>query len=100
MINRYGSEQQKRDWLPALCSMDALASYCLTEPNAGSDAASLALKAERRGDDYVLSGAKAFISGAGSSGVYLVMSRTDGPGAAGWVVFFYIKKCARFLLLK
>ena len=63
--------------------MDLIASYCLTEPGAGSDAASLKTSARREGDDYVLNGAKAFISGAGTSDVYVVMARTGGEGAGG-----------------
>jgi isobutyryl-CoA dehydrogenase len=78
MINKYGTEEQKRAWLPAMCAMESLGSYCLTEPNAGSDAGALSLRAERRGDEFVLTGSKAFVSGAGASGLYLVMSRTGG----------------------
>ena len=63
--------------------MELIASYCLTEPGAGSDAASLKTSARREGDDYVLNGAKAFISGAGTSDVYVVMARTGGEGAGG-----------------
>src|SRR3546814_6088068 len=63
--------------------MEHLASYCLTEPGSGSDAASLKTRAERDGDHYVLNGSKAFISGGGASDLYLVMCRTGGPGAEG-----------------
>ena len=63
--------------------MDLIASYCLTEPGAGSDAASLKTSARREGDDYVLNGTKAFISGAGTSDLYVVMARTGGEGAGG-----------------
>jgi len=83
MIDRFGSEAQRRAFLPKLMTMDHLASYCLTEPDAGSDAASLKTRAERDGDDYVLNGAKAFISGAGASEIYVVMCRTGGEGADG-----------------
>ncbi|WP_329568069.1 acyl-CoA dehydrogenase family protein [Streptomyces sp. NBC_01361] len=89
MIDRYGSDAQRARWLPALCSMDALGSYCLTEPGAGSDAAALRTRAVRDGDHYVLSGVKQFISGAGTSQVYIVMARTgeDGPrGISAFVV--------------
>ena len=81
MIDRYGSEQQRRRWVPNLASMDYLASYCLTEPGAGSDAAALRTRAALDGDEYVLNGAKQFISGAGVSDVYVIMARTgeDGP---------------------
>lgn len=82
MVDNFGNDEQKAHWLPKLCSMDWLASYCLTEANAGSDAAALRTRAVRDGDSYVLNGAKQFISGAGSSDLYLVMARTgeDGPG--------------------
>ncbi|WP_042702821.1 isobutyryl-CoA dehydrogenase [Azospirillum sp. B506] len=82
MLDNFGSDAQKAQWLPKLCTMDWLASYCLTEANAGSDAAALRTRAVRDGDSYVLNGAKQFISGAGSSDLYLVMARTgeDGPG--------------------
>ncbi|MFC7930235.1 acyl-CoA dehydrogenase family protein [Streptomyces cinereoruber] len=82
MINRYGDDAQRGRWLPDLCSADRLGSYCLTEPGAGSDAAALRTRAERVGDDYVLTGVKQFVSGAGASDVYVVMARTgaDGPG--------------------
>ncbi len=82
MVDNFGSDEQKAHWLPKLCTMEWLASYCLTEANAGSDAAALRTRAVRDGDGYILNGAKQFISGAGSSDLYLVMARTgeDGPG--------------------
>jgi len=83
MIDRFGTEEQRRRLLPDLVSMQRFASYCLTEPGSGSDAASLSLRAERKGDSFVLNGSKAFISGAGRSSVYLVMSRTGNPGPNG-----------------
>ena len=83
MIDAYGSDEQRRKWLPALCKMELFASYCLTEPAAGSDAAALQTRAVRDGDCYVLNGQKLFISGAGASGVYIVMARTGGEGASG-----------------
>ena len=83
MIDQFGTEGQRQKWLPRLCSMDLIASYCLTEPGAGSDAAALATKAELDGDHYVLNGSKAFISGAGHSDLYVVMVRTGGPGPKG-----------------
>jgi alkylation response protein AidB-like acyl-CoA dehydrogenase len=91
MIDRYGSADQRQHWLPRLTAMDALASYCLTEPGAGSDAASLRCRAVRDGDQYVLSGQKQFISGAGSSDVYLVMARTGEDGPRG-ISTFIIEK--------
>ena len=83
MIDRYGSDEQRRRFLPQLCTMEHLASYCLTEPGAGSDAAALKTKAVLDGDHYVLDGQKQFISGAGVSDVYVVMARTGEPGPAG-----------------
>jgi alkylation response protein AidB-like acyl-CoA dehydrogenase len=83
MIDAYGSDEQRRRWLPALCKMELFASYCLTEPAAGSDAAALQTRAVRDGDCYALNGQKLFISGAGASGVYIVMARTGGEGANG-----------------
>lgn len=87
MIDRFGSDEQRRQWLPGLCEMHDLGSYCLTEPGSGSDAAALATRADRDGDEYVLNGVKQFISGAGATGVYLVMARTGGPGARGISAF-------------
>jgi len=83
MIDAYGGEEQRRRLLPKLCSMQHFASYCLTEPNSGSDAASLATRAERDGDTYVLDGTKAFISGGGVSDIYVVMARTGEAGPRG-----------------
>jgi alkylation response protein AidB-like acyl-CoA dehydrogenase len=81
MIDAYGSDEQRRQWLPGLVTMERLASYCLTEPGSGSDAAALKTRAMRDGDRYVLNGAKQFISGAGAADLYVVMVRTgeDGP---------------------
>ncbi|PKP77613.1 MAG: acyl-CoA dehydrogenase [Alphaproteobacteria bacterium HGW-Alphaproteobacteria-3] len=83
MIDRYGTEEQRQRWLPKLTPMDLIASYCLTEPSSGSDAASLKTRAVRDGDQYVLNGGKAFISGAGTSDVYVCMVRTGEAGAKG-----------------
>jgi len=83
MIDAYGSDAQRRKWLPKLCTMELLASYCLTEPGAGSDAAALATRALRDGDHYVLNGQKQFISGAGAGDLYVVMARTAGAGPSG-----------------
>lgn len=82
MIDNFGSQEQRRRFLPKLASMEWLASYCLTEPGSGSDAAALKTRAVRDGDHYVLNGAKQFISGAGDSDIYVAMVRTgeDGPG--------------------
>jgi alkylation response protein AidB-like acyl-CoA dehydrogenase len=83
MIDAYGSDEARQKFLPELCSMAHFASYCLTEPGAGSDAASLSTKARRDGDSYVLDGAKAFISGGGVSDIYVVMARTGEAGPRG-----------------
>src|SRR5256885_7383586 len=90
MIDAYGSTELRRRFLPDLCSMAKLASYCLTEPDAGSDAASLKTRAVRAHDHYVLDGSKAFISGAGQSDVYLVMART-GPGGPTGISCFLVE---------
>ncbi|AJE43997.1 acyl-CoA dehydrogenase family protein [Streptomyces nodosus] len=91
MIDRYGDDTQRERWLPRLCATDDLASYCLTEPGAGSDAAALSTRAVRDGDHWVLTGVKQFISGAGASQVYVVMARTGGAGASGVSAFLVDK---------
>jgi alkylation response protein AidB-like acyl-CoA dehydrogenase len=83
LIDAFGTPEQRKTFLPQLCTMEMLASYCLTEPGAGSDAAALTTRAARDGADYVLNGQKQFISGAGAGDVYVVMARTGGDGAAG-----------------
>lgn len=83
MIDKFGSEETKQKWLPALCSMEKVFSYCLTEPGSGSDAAALKTRAERTNDGYVLNGTKAFISGGSYSDAYVVMCRTGGDGPKG-----------------
>jgi alkylation response protein AidB-like acyl-CoA dehydrogenase len=83
MIDRFGNAAQRARFLPRLMNMEHFASYCLTEPGSGSDAAALATTARRDGDDYVLNGSKAFISGGGRSDIYLVMVRTGAPGPKG-----------------
>ncbi|KAM9033226.1 isobutyryl-CoA dehydrogenase, mitochondrial [Sarcophilus harrisii] len=83
MIDSFGNEEQRHRFCPPLCSMEKFASYCLTEPGSGSDAASLMTSAKRQGDYYILNGSKAFISGGGESDIYVVMCRTGGPGPKG-----------------
>jgi len=83
MIDSFGNDEQRAEWVPQMASMEALGSYCLTEPGAGSDAAALSTKAVRDGGDYVLNGVKQFISGAGSSSYYIVMARTADTGSRG-----------------
>ncbi|MFJ4574202.1 acyl-CoA dehydrogenase family protein [Streptomyces sp. NPDC088846] len=87
MIDTYGDDEQRARWLPRLCAMDDLGSYCLTEPGAGSDAGALSTRAVRDGNDYVLTGVKQFISGAGVSQLYIVMARTGGAGPDGISAF-------------
>lgn len=83
MIAMFGTDSLRAEWCESLTSGQQLASYCLTEPGAGSDAASLATKAERQGDDYILNGTKCFISGAGDTDMLVVMARTGEAGAKG-----------------
>jgi alkylation response protein AidB-like acyl-CoA dehydrogenase len=83
MIDRFGDDRQRAQWLPSLTTMDALGSYCLTEPGMGSDAAALRTRAERVGEHYVLNGVKQFTSGAGAAAVYVVMARTAETGSHG-----------------
>ncbi|WP_369059531.1 isobutyryl-CoA dehydrogenase [Caulobacter sp. 73W] len=91
MIDRFGSEDLRHKYLPRLTTMELIASYCLTEPGSGSDAASMRTSAKLEGDHYVLNGSKAFISGAGVSDVYVVMARTGGDGPKG-VSAFVVEK--------
>jgi alkylation response protein AidB-like acyl-CoA dehydrogenase len=94
MIDTFGTDEQRKEWVPRLAPMDAIASYCLTEPGAGSDASALTTRAVKQGGDYVLDGVKQFISGAGASDVYVVMARTGGqekPGPRG-ISAFIIEK--------
>lgn len=81
MIDRFGGEAVKARYLPSLVTMETIASYCLTEPGSGSDAAALKTTARRDGDHYILNGTKQFISGAGANEIYVAMVRTgeDGP---------------------
>lgn len=91
MLDRFGSDALKAKYLPDLVTMERMASYCLTEPSSGSDAAALRTRAVRDGDDYVLTGTKQFISGAGENDVYLVMARTGEEGPRG-ISCFVVEK--------
>ncbi len=91
MIDRYGDDDLRAKYVPRLVTGELIASYCLTEPGSGSDAASLSTKAVRDGDDYILNGSKTFISGAGWSDIYVVMARTSDDGARG-VSTFVVEK--------
>jgi alkylation response protein AidB-like acyl-CoA dehydrogenase len=87
LIDVFGADEQRRHWLPKLCTMELVASYCLSEPGAGSVAAALATRARRDGDCFILNGEKQFISGAGASDLYLVMARSGGEGPSGISAF-------------
>ena len=90
MVDTFGTHEQRKSWVPRLASMEVIASYCLTEPGAGSDASALRTKAVREGSnggDYVIDGVKQFISGAGVSDMYVVMARTGGDGPRGISAF-------------
>ncbi|WP_272984173.1 acyl-CoA dehydrogenase family protein [Alteromonas australica] len=87
MIATWGSDEVRAKWCPSLVTGEQLASYCLTEPGAGSDAASLKTKAEKKQSGYILNGSKAFISGAGETDVLVVMARTGGSGPKGVSAF-------------
>ena len=87
MIDRFGSDELRARFVPSLATMEKIASYCLTEPGSGSDAAALRTTAVRDGDHYVLNGGKAFISGAGTSDIYVVMARTGQDGPKGISTF-------------
>ncbi|MBU3971309.1 MAG: isobutyryl-CoA dehydrogenase [Alphaproteobacteria bacterium] len=93
MIDKFGSDDLRARYVPRLTTMELIASYCLTEPGSGSDAAGLRTTARRDGDHWVLNGSKAFISGAGTSDVYVVMARTGGDGPKG-ISTFVIEKDA------
>jgi alkylation response protein AidB-like acyl-CoA dehydrogenase len=99
MVDTYGTHEQRKSWITRLASMEAIASYCLTEPGAGSDAGALRTKAVRegsKGGDYVIDGVKQFISGAGTSDMYIVMARTGGDGPRG-ISAFVVEKDAQGL---
>ncbi len=87
MVDRFGSAEQRALWVPRLATMELIASYCLTEPGSGSDAAAMKTRAVKDGDHYILNGAKAFISGAGTSDVYVVMAKTGEDSARGVSAF-------------
>ncbi len=83
MIDKFGSDAVRAKWLPRMCSMETVFSYCLTEPGSGSDAAALRTRATRTNDGYTLNGTKAFISGGGYSDAYIVMCRTGDDSPKG-----------------
>ena len=83
MISKFGSEELKTEWFPQLSSGEKLASYCLTEPGSGSDSASLRTTAKKDGDNFILNGSKAFISGSGATDCLVLMARTGDSGAKG-----------------
>ena len=83
MIDVYGSDEMRKRLLPSMCTYEKVASYCLTEPGSGSDAAALRTRATKAGDAWLLNGTKAFISGGGYSDLYITMCRTGGDGPSG-----------------
>ena len=87
MLAQYGTTSQIADWMSKLASMEWLASYCLTEPDSGSDASAMKTRAELAGDHYILNGSKQFISGAGTTDFYFLFARTGGDGASGITAF-------------
>lgn len=87
MVDTFATDEVRAEWLPGMTALEKLASYCLTEPDAGSDAAAIRTTARRDGESYILSGVKQFISGAGSSHVYVVMARTGDDGPRGISAF-------------
>src|SRR5690606_3445405 len=91
MIDTFGTEEQRQRFLPKMTSFEWMASYCLTEPGSGSDAAALRTRAVRDGGSYVLDGVKQFISGAGESDLYIVMARTSADGPKGISAFLVEK---------
>lgn len=91
MVDSFGSAAMRQKWLPQMVSLAQIASYCLTEPSSGSDAASLQTTALKTQNGFVLNGTKAFISGAGFSDIYLVMARTGEVGAKGISAFLVEK---------
>src|SRR4029453_19399795 len=96
MIDAFGGAPQREKFLPKLCTMEHFASYCLTEPDSGADAASLKTRAVRDGDHYVLDGSKAFISGGGVSDIYVCMVRTGAAGPKG-ISCIVVEKAAKGL---
>lgn len=91
MIDNFGSAEQRKKYLPDLLKMNQMASYCLTEAGAGSDAAALSTSAILKGEEYILNGSKVFISGAGNSKIYMVMARTGESGSKG-ITCFIVEK--------
>ena len=83
MVDQFGDDTLRTKWVPKLCSMELISSYCLTEPGSGSDAAALKTRAAQDGDNYILNGSKSFISGAGISDIYIVMCRTGDESPHG-----------------
>jgi alkylation response protein AidB-like acyl-CoA dehydrogenase len=87
MIDRFGSEALRQEWCPRMTTLELFGSYCLTEPGSGSDAASLRTRAEKKGDRYVITGTKAFVSGGGETDVLIVMARTGDASPKGISAF-------------
>jgi alkylation response protein AidB-like acyl-CoA dehydrogenase len=96
VLDKYGSPEQRKRWLPRMCSFELLGAYCLSEPASGSDASALTTRAVRESNEYVLNGVKQFISGAGDADVYVVMARTGAAGPRGISAFVVEKGTAGF----
>ncbi len=94
VIDRFGTEAQRRQWMPRMCKFELLGAYCLSEPASGSDASALSTRAVRDGSSYTLNGVKQFISGAGDADVYIVMARTGAAGPRGISAFVVEKETA------
>lgn len=91
VLDRFGTPEQRKRFLPSLCQFDRLGAYCLSEPACGSDASALTTRAVRQGNSYVLNGVKQFISGAGAADLYIVWARTSGEGSRGITAFLVEK---------
>ncbi|HEY0308339.1 MAG TPA: acyl-CoA dehydrogenase family protein [Acidobacteriaceae bacterium] len=94
IVDQFGNQQQRDEWLPRLCNFNLLGAYCLSEPAAGSDASAISTRAERDGADYLLHGTKRFISGAGAADLYVVIARTASTGPRGLSAFLVEKGTA------
>ena len=100
MVSKFASEELKEEWFPQLSSGQKLASYCLTEPGSGSDAASLRTTAKEDGDYFILNGSKAFISGSGATDCLILMARTGDEGAKGISRFLIPLTCQALSMVK
>ena len=86
IIDEFGSEAQKQKYLPGLISMEDFSSYCLTEPDSGSDSKAMKTTARKEGNEYILNGSKMFISGGSFSSIYIVMAKTSATEVSAFIV--------------